>query len=398
MSSKVYYGSMNHGKIAQDASLAHKLDIIVEKLDFSTLDKKDKVAVKMHLGFTDGAQTIPSFYVRRIVEKIKETGAFPFITDNPTSVYNAFHRGYTQETCGCPLIPIAGIKDLYGYEIEINYMNVETMNMSGVLHDSDALVNLSHVKSQNNVGYAAALKNIGVGGYNGNDRWQKIHGIFDTVSAWDAKKCTPDHAEVLVQSCPYGYMKYDKENHKLSLNRGQCTNLNCGACLEADKEVGCLDLTQDGFDTFPEIIAIGSKKIMETFDDDKMFHLNFLMDMTPTCDCMGIVQPQIVPDIGIVGSRDIVAVEQASIDLIGKEELIYSKVPPYFKHVNTDRSVDIHPFVRLWGPLKDPNRVTVCAEKYGLGSRSYELVEILPAEETVNMKGRHSFERGPSFA
>ena len=398
MSSKVYYGSMNHGKIAQDASLAHKLDLIIEKLDFSTLDKKDKVAVKMHLGFTDGAQTIPSFYVRRIVEKIKETGAFPFITDNPTSVYNAFHRGYTQETCGCPLIPIAGIKDLYGYKTEINYMNVETMNMSGVLHDSDALVNLSHVKAQNNVGYAAALKNIGVGGYNGNDRWQKIHGIFDTVSAWDAEKCSPDHAEVLVQSCPYEYMKYDKENHKLSLNRGQCTNLNCGACLEADKDVGCLDLTQNGFDTFQEIIAIGSKKIMETFDDDKMFHLNFLMDMTPTCDCMGIVQPQIVPDIGIVGSRDIVAVEQASIDLIGKEELIYSKVPLYFKHVNTDRSVDVHPFVRLWGPLKHPNRATVCAEKHGLGSRAYELVEILPAEETVKMKSRHSFERGPSFS
>jgi uncharacterized Fe-S center protein len=396
MSSKVFFGSINHGKIAQDASLAHKLDLIVEKLDFSTLEKKDKVAVKMHLGFTDGAQTIPSFYVRRIVEKVKETGAFPFITDNPTSVYNAFHRGYTQETCGCPIIPIAGIKDLYGYKTEINYRNVETMNMAGVLHDSDALVNLSHVKAQNNVGYAAALKNIGVGGYNGSDRWRKIHGIFDTVSAWDAENCTPDHAEVLVQSCPYGYMKYDKEKHCLSLNRGQCTNLNCGKCLDADKEVGCLDLTQEGFDSFQEIIAIGSKKIMETFDDDKMFHLNFLMDMTPTCDCMGIVQPQIVPDIGIVGSRDIVAVEQASIDLIGKEELIYSKVPPYFKHVN--KSDGVHPFVRLWGPLKNPDRATISAEKYGLGNRSYELVEILPAEETVKIKGLHSFERGPSFA
>lgn len=148
MSSRVFYGSINHGQIAQFASLAVKLDRIIDGLDFSSLTGKDKVAVKMHLGFTDGAQTIPSFYVRRVVEKIKETGASPYITDNPTSVYNAFYRGYTQETCGCPIIPIAGIKDLYGYETEINYMDIDTMSMAGVLHDSDALVNLSHVKAR----------------------------------------------------------------------------------------------------------------------------------------------------------------------------------------------------------------------------------------------------------
>ena len=397
-SSKVYYGSINHGQIAQFASLANKLEKIIESLDFSSLSQKDKVAVKTHLGFTDGAQTIHPFYVRKIVEKIKETGAYPYITDNPTAVYNAAHRGYTQETCGCPIIPISGIKELYGYKTEINYRNVETMNMAGVLHDSDALVNLSHVKAQNNVGFAAAMKNLGVGGYNGSDRWVKIHGIFNTVSPWDPAKCTSEHAEKIVKSCPYGYIKYDKEKHELALSRGRCYNGNCFECLEIDKEVGALKMEKEGFQTFHEIIAIGAKKILDTFDDEKIFHFNFLMDMTPTCDCMGIVQPQIVPDIGIVGSRDIVAVEQASIDLIGKEDLILSKVPTYFKHLNTDPSADLHPFQRLWGPLKDPNDVTKFGEKYGLGNRSYELIEILSAEETVNMKGAHSYERGPSFA
>jgi uncharacterized Fe-S center protein len=92
-SSKVYYGSINHGQIAQFASLANKLEKIIENLDFSSLSQKDKVAVKMHLGFTDGAQTIHPFYVRKIVDKIKETGAYPYIPDNPTAVYNAAHRG-----------------------------------------------------------------------------------------------------------------------------------------------------------------------------------------------------------------------------------------------------------------------------------------------------------------
>ena len=121
------------------------------------------------------------------------------------------------------------------------------------------------------------------------------------------------------------------------------------------------------------------------------------MDMTPTCDCMGVIQPQIVPDIGIVGSRDIVAVEQVSIDLIAKEELLVNKVPTYIKHLNTE-SEGLHPFERLHGKLKSPYNVTKYGAKYGLGSTEYELIEILPPEETVNIKGGHTFESGPTFA
>jgi uncharacterized Fe-S center protein len=397
-SSKVYFGSINHGQIAQFASLGNKLEKIIENLDFSTISKKDKVAIKMHLGFTDGAQTIHPFYVRRIVEKIKKLGAYPYITDNPTAVYNAAYRGYTQETCGCPLIPISGIKEKYGYKTDINYQNVETMNMAGVLHDSDVLVNLSHVKGQNNVGYAAAIKNLGVGGYNGSDRWVKIHGIFNSIPSWNPDKASIEHAENLVKSCQYGYIKYDEVKHELVVNRGRCYNTNCFECMQVDKEVGSLNFEKKGFQTFHEIISIGTKKILETFDDEKVFHFNFLMDITPTCDCMGIIQPQIIPDIGIVASRDIVAVEQASIDLTAREDLIISKVPTYFKHLNTDPSVDLHPFQRLWGSLKNPNDVTKFGEKHGLGKRTYELIEILPAEETVKMRGSHSYERGPSFS
>jgi uncharacterized Fe-S center protein len=397
--SKVYFGSMNHGKIAQEASLAHKLELMIDALDFSTLGKGDKVAVKMHLGYTDGAQTIHPFYVRRIVERIKKVGAYPFVTDNPTSVYNAAERGYTQETCGCPLVPVSGIKELYGYDTEINYRTVHTMKMAGVLHDSDALVNLSHVKSQNNVGYAAAVKNLGVGGYNGSSRWQHVHGIFNSTPSFQPEKCSPDHAETLVKSCPYGYISYKKEKHELAINRGRCYNSNCLECVKADEGVNCLNMRPEDFETFQELITIASKKILDRFDAKKVFHFNFLMDMTPTCDCMGVIQPQVVPDIGIVGGRDIVAVEQASIDLVAKEDLILSKIPPYFKHLNTDKSKNLHPFQRLWGPMKDPGNVGRFGEKYNLGSSKYELVEILSPEETLHTEASHSFERGqPSFS
>ncbi|MFW9769794.1 MAG: DUF362 domain-containing protein, partial [Candidatus Thorarchaeota archaeon] len=110
---KVYYGSVIQGNTSRWAAFAAKVDEVVKKLDFKTIEKKDKVAIKMHLGFNDGYQTVPVFFVRRIVQAVKKVGGYPFITDNPTAVYNAVERGYTQETCGCPIIPVAGVKDGY---------------------------------------------------------------------------------------------------------------------------------------------------------------------------------------------------------------------------------------------------------------------------------------------
>ncbi len=105
-----------------------------------------------------------------------------------------------------------------------------------------------------------------------------------------------------------------------------------------------------------------------------------------------------MPHIGILASRDIVAIDQATLDLIAKKGLIESEIPPYFKHVNLDPKVDLHPFQRLWGPYKDPYLVTKHTEKLKLGTRKYELVEVLSPTETLTMKPpKHEFERAPSF-
>ncbi|MDH5634935.1 MAG: DUF362 domain-containing protein, partial [Candidatus Bathyarchaeota archaeon] len=118
---KVFLGSIQQGQELHFSALAAKVDKIIELLDFSTIGKRDKVAIKMHLGFNEGFQTVPVFFVRRIVKAVKQAGGWPFVTDNPTAVYNAADRGYTQETCGCPIIPIAGVKDKYAYPVDIGY-------------------------------------------------------------------------------------------------------------------------------------------------------------------------------------------------------------------------------------------------------------------------------------
>ncbi len=394
---KVFFGSIQQGQENRLSALAAKVDKIVELLDFSTIEKRDKVAIKMHLGFDDGFQTVPVFFVRRIVKAIKKIGGWPFVTDNPTAVYNAVDRGYTQETCGCPIIPIAGVKDGYTYSVDIDYGNVEELEMCGVLHDADVLVDLSHAKGHACAGYGGAIKNLGIGGYSAQSRWNKIHGVENSFPYWDPEKCTPDHSEVLVKSCPYGALQYDAQNHRLELLMVKCRNQLCLECLKADEGAKSLQIKPEFFASFLELMAINAKKILDTFDKDKMFFLNFLLEITPHCDCAGWIQPCVVEDIGVLGSRDIVAIEVATLDLIAKAGLTEHSIPPYFKHVNLDPNANLHPFQRLWGSMKNPFITTKFAEKLGLGSGEYELIEVLSPEETSKMNPRQEYERAPSF-
>jgi len=115
-------------------------------------------------------------------------------------------------------------------------------------------------------------------------------------------------------------------------------------------------------------MAIAAREVLEIFDENKRFFLNFLLQITPHCDCMGVIQPSVITDIGVLGSRDIVTIETATLDLIDKAGLIEQAIPPYFKHVNLDPNADLHPFGHLWRSMKNPYLVTRFAEQQGLGT------------------------------
>ncbi|MFX1375305.1 MAG: DUF362 domain-containing protein [Promethearchaeota archaeon] len=395
--SKVYFGSVQHGKMAAFASFAAKVEKITDLLIEQTpIEKRDKIAIKMHLGLNDGYQTVPVFFIRRLVKAIKKTGGYPFITDNPAAVYNAHKRGYTHETCGCPIIPVAGVKEGYTTPVEVNFKGFDTLDLGGVLKDADVLIDLSHAKGHGLCGYGGAIKNLALGGYSGFSRWLKIHRVTEVDKYWDKEKGSPEHAKKLVDACPYRALRYDEKRGSLIRNYHDCHQ--CFTCLEIDEGVGAVKVPREGISAFQEMMAISSSKVLETFKPEKVFYLNFLLQITTFCDCLGIGQPPVVNDIGVLGSKDIVAIETATLDLIKKEGLIEKSIPPYLKHVNFNPDEDLHPFTRLHGPYKDPYEVVRFIEKLGFGTSQYKLVEILSSEETIKMKRpEQEFERGPSF-
>ncbi|MFW9785827.1 MAG: DUF362 domain-containing protein, partial [Candidatus Heimdallarchaeota archaeon] len=172
----------------------------------------------------------------------------------------------------------------------------------------------------------------------------------------------------------------------------------CFTCLELDLNVGAVKVPRESYTAFQEMMAISANKVLETFDPEKVFYLSFLLQITTFCDCTGTGQPPVVNDIGLLGSKDIVAIETATLDLIKKEGLIEEKIPPFLKHVNLDPEEDIHPFTRLHGAYKDPYESIRIIEKLGRGNSKYELIEIMNPEEMAREKQPpKTFESEPSF-
>jgi len=375
MSSKVYFGSPRQAQWDAKETLPAKLDLILEKLHVRDRVKDETVVIKMHLGNNLSYSTVHPVFVRKVVEAIKDGGGKPFVADVDWDVPNAAQRGYSEESIGCPVYPAAGLNEKYFYAHPREYKNLKEWKVAGMIEDATFLFNLAHVKGHPSCGFGAAMKNLALGHMVGETR-SAMHDAMQFDQYWFPEKC-PD-AETrqrIMDSCPYDALVEDKENPDgLHLHPEQCNA--CGRCLKVAPP-GSLKIDAVNFHAFQEACANSVDISLSTFEPGKAVHVNLATFMTPLCDCFGFTSMPILPDAGIFGSDDIIALEQATLDVIAQSRLIEENIPTRME-VHTREG---HPFRRLHGPLKDPYLVVEYGEKLGLGSRDYELIDVLPVEQ-----------------
>ena len=100
---------------------------------------------------------------------------------------------------------------------------------------------------------------------------------------------------------------------------------------------------------------------------DKVGFFNFILEVSPDCDCWNFSDPSIVEDLGILASFDPVAIDQASVDLVNQTPGI--KGTKLINPNSQDKFKTLYPKIDWAIQLK-------YAEKIGLGSREYELIQI----------------------
>ena len=101
----------------------------------------------------------------------------------------------------------------------------------------------------------------------------------------------------------------------------------------------------------------------------KALFLNFLLQVSPGCDCADFNDAPIVPDIGILASTDPVAIDQASVDMVNRHGALENSCLEKNRGPWEDKFSGVYPNID-WSIQLD------YAEKIGLGRRDYKLISI----------------------
>lgn len=360
---EVLFASAAVERLEAKATLPAKFMRMLDKLPMKRVCAGGTVALKVHVGGHLGFTTIPPLFVRLLVEKIKAAGAKRvFVTDGSYSIGEATARGYTAEVLGAPLVGAAGVADKFFYRHKIVYKTLKEVEVAGNIEDADALINLSHFKGHGDCGYGAACKNLAMGCVTQKSRGDlhRLEGglVYDEKLCVKCKKC--------VEACTRQAARWSAERNRLEIFYHNC--VYCRHCVLACPK-DAIKISGGGFIPFQHGLALASREVLRTFQRGRALHINFLTQITVYCDCWGFSTPALIPDVGIVASEHIVAVDKASLDLTRDGDPLPGSLPPGRKLVEGK-----HLFERIHG--KDPYVQIEHMEAVGLGTGRYKLVEV----------------------
>ncbi|WP_455393277.1 DUF362 domain-containing protein [[Eubacterium] cellulosolvens] len=365
----VYFADLLSDK--ESKSLPKKIERIFKLLKPETfIAKDDLVAIKMHFGEPGTNAFIKPYLVRSVVEVIQRLKAKPFLTDTNTlykgprqnavdHLKSAYDHGFLPSVVNAPVIIGDGLNGKDFIRVKIDQKNIKYAHIGSVIYNADAFIALSHPTGHLATGYGGALKNIGMGCGNRAGK-QAMHADFKPEV--NESKCIGDGA--CAYWCPTNAIKL--VNKKAKVDKNKC--IGCGECVSSC-ETGAISIEWDTpMEKLQEKIVEYAMAVLKN-KGNKTGFLNFLTSISPDCDCLPWSDAPIVGDIGILASRDPVALDQATIDLINAQPgNPLSRLTKKGLASNTDK------FKALWNI--DYSVQLKYAEKVGLGSRRYQLLKI----------------------
>lgn len=359
MASNVLFSSVKYDKYDPDATLPAKFGRLIDGMDLVETVKDKWTVIKMHLGRNIGYSTIHPMFVKILVDKLKGYGAKVYISDQ--EVAGAKVRGYTEDYLEVPIVPACGVTGQYYHEKLVDFKTFKNVDIGGNINEAEVMIVLSHVKGHGACGYGGACKNIAMGCVTDRTR-QQIHALEGGID-WDENLCS--HCEMCITNCNHHANSFDKDG-KYSVFFHHCTF--CQHCVKVCP-TSAIKMNAARFNDFQTGMALCTDEVLKIFKPGNVFYINFLTNITALCDCWGFTTPSLVPDIGIMASKDIVAIDRACLDAIKIEDLLPSGVPQGMELGNSGHLLErLHrknPFIQLEQ-----------LEKRNLGTQEYTIREI----------------------
>lgn len=372
--SKVYFSSARALKWKYDDSMPGKLERLLREVGLGNyFSPGEWVAVKTHFGSQGAHRIIRPVFLRKVVEGLKGIGARPCVVDTVRIkgldyLDVANQNGINHLSVGAPVVLADGLYGNDNIMVKAGEILGETA-VASLIYDIPAMVVCSHVKGHINSGYAGAIKNMAMGGVSSSHRhcgWKCGRGAMHTLGegdlVWDSGKC--ELCYQCAEVCPLDAIVFEGGD-ELVWDGNTCWR--CGRCVRVCQP-GAITMPGDD-ERFLRSLAEAAKAVLSTFEAKKVLYINFLTEIQPECDCMPAADVPVIQDKGILVSDDIVAIEQASIDMLKKSApLPESAVVGENPVPDGDILLAIH--------KKNYLIQVVEAENLGLGLRSYDLIEL----------------------
>ena len=370
--SKVYFTDF---RTRVGVSLIEKLQRLIKKAGITDIDMDGKfVAIKMHFGELGNLSYLRPNYAKAVADVVKECGGKPFLTDcntlYPGSRKNALEHldcaninGFNTITTGCQIIIGDGLRGTDDITVPVrNGEYCKEAYIGRAVMDADIFISLTHFKGHESTGFGGTIKNIGMGcGSRAGKMHQHNSGkpiVHDDLCR-GCRRCAKE--------CGSDAITY--ENGKAVINQDICKG--CGRCIGAC----AFDAIENQNWNANEILGRKMAEYSQAVCDGRpTFHISLVRDISPNCDCHGENDAPILPDVGIFASFDPVALDQACVDAclhatpMPNSQLSDNLADPHWHH-HHDNFLDSNPNVRWKETLEH-------AEKIGLGTREYELIQM----------------------
>ena len=358
--SKVFFIDMR----TSGKSMLDKMEAMLKAAGFFDIEFKGKfVAIKLHFGEPGNLSYLRPNYAARIVALVESGGGKPFLTDCNTlykgrrsnavdHLLAASENGFNMLSAGCNVIIADGLRGTDFREIEIGKKHVKSAKIGSAIAEADVVISLSHFKGHEMTGFGGTIKNLGMGS---GSVGGKLEMHSDSKPEIKREACVGCGA--CVRNCAQGAIVLDS-GKKAVIDYAKC--VGCGQCIAMCRyDAAC-----------PTWNAVSAQeKIAEyalaVVRGKPCFHISFVMNVSPDCDCWGSNDASIVPDIGILASADPVALDRACFDLVNAAPA--NKGSAAEGHGGKDVFQAAHPGV-------DGRIGLDYAESIGLGTQAYELV------------------------
>ena len=398
MKSDVYFFTARTETHKQSMSM-YKGPLALKNLGFEDKMKKgDKTVIKTHFGALENVRYLRPSYVRFLSDYIKELGGKTTLAESTgwgipgaggeyggraseeEYLECALKHGFTKETMGAPIIMLDGPIGIDHEMQRVEGKMFKEVQVAGRLREFDWLVMATHFKGHGGTGFGGAIKNLGIGCVS---KGGKVEAHTGKKFEFVLENCSPECQEC-IKICPTKALSKNSKN-ELIFEKDKCKY--CYMCKSVCK-FKAIDI---GFSTPEELviqIVDNAKGVVEYFGKEKIFYINYAIDITYQCDCCGGSDVPFVNDIGILSSTDPVALDQACIDLVHLCDINPHAVLANVDGIQKQECTEWFAYTPRYDETGEMNLNTEgnlskqwelqlkAAEEIGLGNRDYTLHEI----------------------